>query len=170
MPIYFYGCITLDGYLATKDHNLDWLYTSGSIEETSYDKFYKNMDITIMGKHTFNAIKDLDNPGSIYSSTTNYVFTHQKDLNIEVFIPVEGNIIDFIHYQDKNKNIWIIGGNTILKPLIEANFFDKMYIQIAPVLLGDGIALFTQKEQLFRYKLVEVNKYGQFAEIVYEKL
>ena len=24
MSVFFYGCITLDGYLADKNHNLDW--------------------------------------------------------------------------------------------------------------------------------------------------
>lgn len=26
MAAFFYDCITLDGYLATKEHSLDWLY------------------------------------------------------------------------------------------------------------------------------------------------
>lgn len=26
MSVFFYGCITLDGYLAASDHNLDWLF------------------------------------------------------------------------------------------------------------------------------------------------
>ena len=46
---------------------------------------------------------------------------------------------------------------------------DKMIIQIAPVLLGAGIPLFTQKEVLKRFYLEEVNQYGQFAELVYRK-
>lgn len=53
MSVYFYGCITLDGYLADSNHNLDWLYQTGDAEETGYDDFYKTMDITIMGRRTF---------------------------------------------------------------------------------------------------------------------
>ena len=56
MSVYFYGCITLDGYLADKDHNLDWLYQTGTIEETGYDNFYEKMDITIMGRKTFESL------------------------------------------------------------------------------------------------------------------
>ena len=48
MAVYFYGCITLDGYLAAKGHGLDWLYDTGSPEETSYDEFYSHMDVTLM--------------------------------------------------------------------------------------------------------------------------
>ena len=45
MGIYFYGCITLDGYLADARHGLGWLDGTGSVEETSFDSFYKEMDI-----------------------------------------------------------------------------------------------------------------------------
>ncbi len=40
MPIYFYGCITMDGYLADSHHRLDWLYESGDVAETDYQDFY----------------------------------------------------------------------------------------------------------------------------------
>ena len=46
---------------------------------------------------------------------------------------------------------------------------DHIIMQAAPVLLGTGIPLFTQKEELKRYRLESVKKYGQFAELVYEK-
>ena len=59
MSVYFYGCITLDGYLADKNHNLDRLYETGTIAETGYDSFYAEMDITIMGKKTFNEISNI---------------------------------------------------------------------------------------------------------------
>ena len=52
MAVYFYGCITLDGYMAAKGHGLDWLYDTGSPEETSYDEFYSHMDVTLMGRRT----------------------------------------------------------------------------------------------------------------------
>lgn len=70
---------------------------------------------------------------------------------------------------NKDKNIWIIGGNTILAPLLDHNMVDYIIIQIAPVLLGAGISLFTQKEAVKHFRLKEVKKYGQFAELVYEK-
>lgn len=57
MAVYFYGCITLDGYMAAKGHGLDWLYDTGSPEETSYDEFYSHMDVTLMGRRTFQEIE-----------------------------------------------------------------------------------------------------------------
>lgn len=47
---------------------------------------------------------------------------------------------------------------------------DHLIIQVAPVLLGAGIPLFTQKEALRRFRLETVRQYGQFAELVYGRL
>lgn len=167
MSVYFYGCITLDGYLADKNHNLEWLYQSGSPDETDYENFYKSMDITIMGKRTFNVIQDLDDIESVYPTTENYVFTHDETISAKGFTPVSGDVVEFVRQFPADKNIWIVGGNTLLAPLLDGDLIDHMVIQIAPVLLGAGIPLFTQNEGLKRFVLCEVKQYGQFAELVY---
>ena len=170
MSVFFYGCITMDGYLADRNHNLDWLYQTGSVEETGYESFYKSMDITIMGKKTFSEIEHLENIGELYATTKNYVFTHAEQLSVKEFIPVNCDIVEFVKQIEKDKNIWVVGGNTVLAPLLDHDMVDHLIIQIAPVLLGKGIPLFTQKEVLKRFYLQEVKQYGQFAELVYQKL
>ncbi len=170
MSVFFYGCITLDGYLADSNHKLDWLYQSGDPEETDYECFYNRMDITIMGKRTFQVIEKMENADRIYSSTTNYVFTHAEGLSVGGFIPVNSDVVSFVKQIEKDKNIWIVGGNTILAPLLDHDMVDHMMIQVAPVLLGRGIPLFSQKEALKRFYLKEVKKYGQFAELIYCKI
>ena len=170
MSVYFYGCVTLDGYLADKNHGLDWLNPTGSVEDTGYEEFYRRMDVTIMGKRTFQAIEYLEDVESIYPATQNFVFTHAEALSQKGFIPVRGDVAAFVKQLDREKNVWIIGGNTILAPLLEQDMVDQMIVQVAPVLLGEGIPLFTQKEQLRRFRLDGVNRYGQFAELVYSRM
>ncbi len=185
MSVYFYGCISMDGYLADKNHSLDWLNQTGTIEETDYDEFYQRMDITIMGRRTFREIEKAENPQAFYPATQNYVFTHSETFSEPGFIPVSGNVAEFVKELDKEKNIWIIGGNTILTPLLEADLVDELILQIAPVLLGEGIPLFPpkmsqgscqndqpghcylQKEMVKRFQLRDVKRYGPFAELVY---
>jgi len=169
MSVYFYGCITLDGYLADQNHNLNWLHETGTVEETEYESFYKNMDITIMGKRTFKEIENIENIQNIYGTTKNYVMTHAESLSVPSFIPIDCDIVDFVKQLDQHKNIWIIGGNTLVAPLLDHDMIDHMIIQIAPVLLGEGIPLFTQKEACKRFYLREVKQYGQFAELIYAK-
>lgn len=80
------------------------------------------------------------------------------------------NVVDFVRGISLDKNIWVVGGNTLLAPLLDNDMVDNIIIQIAPVLLGDGVPLFSQKESLKRFYLKEVKKYGQFAELVYSKI
>ena len=170
MSVFFYGCITLDGYLADNKHRLDWLYQTGTIEETGYASFYKSMDITIMGKRTFNEIENIASVGSLYPTTRNYVITHDESFSAKEFIPINCGVVEFVKQIEKGNNVWIVGGNTILAPLLDNHMVDNIIIQIAPVLLGAGIPLFSQKEGLKRFYLEEVKKYGQFAELIYRKI
>ena len=68
MSVFFYGCITLDGYLADKNHNLDWLYQTGDADETDYENFYHSMNVTIMGKRTFNEIEKIPQLPKIWTA------------------------------------------------------------------------------------------------------
>lgn len=169
MSVFFYGCITMDGYLADKNHGLSWLYQTGSSEDTDYESFYQSMDITIMGKRTFEEIEHIENIGGLYAATKNYVFTHAKSLSVSEFTPIQGDVVEFVRQIEKDKNIWIVGGNTLLAPLLDHDMVDCLIIQIAPVLLGAGVPLFTQQEALKRFHLKEVKQYGPFAELVYDK-
>ena len=166
MSVFFYGCVSMDGYLADQNHGLSWLHETGSPEETDYDCFYREMDITIMGRRTFEEMAQLEDASSIYPTTENYVFTH-RELTCPGFTAVNGNPVEFVKKLEQNLNIWVVGGNTILAPLLDSDMVDYLIIQVAPVLLGAGIPLFTQKETLRRFRLETVRQYGQFAELVY---
>ena len=111
----------------------------------------------------------LEDAASIYPTTKNYVFTHSSSLPQKGFIPVSGDAAEFVKKLGPDKNIWIIGGNTILAPLLERDMVDHLIVQVAPVLLGEGIPLFTQKEGTMRFRLDEVRRYGQFAELIYSR-
>lgn len=102
----------------------------------------------------------------MYPTTENYVFTH-RPLDQAGFTAVSGDPAEFVERLGREKRIWVIGGNTLLAPLLDRDLVDRLIIQVAPVLLGAGIPLFTQKEALRRFRLEEVRKYGQFAELVY---
>ena len=169
MSVYFYGCITLDGYLAAKDHSLDWLYQTGTAESSGYEDFYAQMDVTLMGRRTFREVERLGNPAEVYPTTENYVFTH-RPLDREGFTAVSGDPAEFVKSLSREKNVWIVGGNTILAPLLDLDLVDHMIIQTAPVLLGEGIPLFTQREALRRFHLEAVRQFGQFAELAYGRL
>lgn len=85
------------------------------------------------------------------------------------FIPVRQPPEALVKTLGPDKNIWVIGGNTILAPLLDRDMVDYLIIQVAPVLLGAGVPLFTQREALRRFRLEGVRKYGPFAELTCSK-
>lgn len=170
MAIFFYGCMTLDGYLADKNNEIDWLHELGTVEETTYSQFYNQMDILVMGRKTFDEINEMDNLEAFYGATKNYVFTHQNMVKSALFEFMTGDIVDFILSLPSEKNVWIVGGNSLIAPLLNNHLIDKMYLQVAPVLLGEGVSLFTQKEGKQVFQLLETHQYGQFTEMVLEKI
>ncbi len=169
MAVYFYGCMSLDGYLADKNHEISWLHELGSVEETSYESFYQEMDVLLLGKKTYDEIKDMDNLEDFYGPTENIVFTHEKGLESPLFKFVSEDVVAFVESLPKDKNVWVVGGNTLIAPLLDKGLIETMYVQVAPVLLGEGVPLFTQKEGKQLFDLVEVKQYGQFAELILKK-
>jgi dihydrofolate reductase len=131
---------SLDGFIAGKDGNIDWLYTDGDF---GYSEFYKSIDTTLMGHNTY---KDILQFGSFpYPDKRNFVFTRKErepDQNPVAFIT--GGVANFVRElkSEKGKNIWLVGGGQINSILLNNNLIDQMIISIHPKVLGDGIPLF----------------------------
>ena len=90
-------------------------------------------------------------------------------MNQKGFAAVGGDPAAFVESLGRDKNVWVLGGGAILASLLDRDLVDHLIVQVAPVLLGEGIPLFTQKEALRRFRLEAVRQYGQFAELVYSK-
>ncbi len=51
--VQFYGAISIDGYLATKDNRLDWLFQTPGANDAPTEAFMQQVDTAIMGRHTY---------------------------------------------------------------------------------------------------------------------
>ncbi len=173
--VIFYGAISLDGFLAREDQQLDWLFETPGGEETAYDEFIQHIDTTIMGRTTYeDVLSKYSGPEFMYGDKRNYVFSHsllgQTPAEPSVTY-VAGDIVPFIKElkEEEGSGIWLVGGGALIRPLIEENLIDEWYIQIAPVILGKGIPLFFASQADLRLELVAVNRYQQFVEMHYRK-
>lgn len=172
MTIYFYGCVTMDGYLADSQHRIDWLdqLAQGLDEaESTYPDFYAQMDVTIMGKRTFDHIAQMEGAEDFYAQTTNYVLTHATELGVANYQPVALDVVELVRSIPAEKNVFVVGGNSLIAPLLEADLFDHLIIQIAPVILGEGVPVFTQPVFTRFYQLDGVTQFGNFAELRFSR-
>lgn len=60
-----------------------------------------------------------------------------------------------------------MGGGRLIKPLLEHQMIDEWYIQITPVLLGDGIPLFQKGTYEARFEMLDTTRFGEFIELHY---
>ena len=143
---------SLDGYIATEDGSIDWLYTDS---DYGYTQFYNSVDTILMGRKTYDKIIELaaEYP---HKDKKNYVFNQkksagkrkekEKDHNVEII----ADIIDFVKIQllqSQGKDIWLIGGADIISIFLNAGMLDEI-LSIHPIVLGKGIPLFRKQMNL----------------------
>ncbi|MDT2736947.1 dihydrofolate reductase family protein [Enterococcus pseudoavium] len=165
----FYGAISLDGFLADKEDRLEWLYQQEGGELVPYEAFYQTIDYTMMGRRTYEIVKRDQELTVIYPEKENYVFSHsvlEVDSNLQV---VNEDPVEFIKNLPADKTVWVVGGGALLQPVIEAGLIEEWWIQIVPLLLGEGISLFLPQTNQQKFQLLETEQFGQFAQLHLKK-
>ena len=74
--IILYIATCLDGYIARKNGDIDWLFSDFEDHGYGYAELYNSIDTTLMGNLTYEQIRTF---GEFpYSDKTNYVFTRNE--------------------------------------------------------------------------------------------
>jgi dihydrofolate reductase len=154
----FGGAPSLDGYFARKDDAVDWLMWSPEAASIM-SEFWETIDTLVMGRKTYEAglklTKGKKNP---YPGIKSYVFSRtlkpSKRGALEI---VSEEAVDFVKRlkQAKGKDICVMGGGHLARPLLEAGLIDEIGFNIHPVLLGAGIPLFHEMKCQIDLELLE---------------
>ncbi|MDN4165631.1 dihydrofolate reductase family protein [Cytophagales bacterium LB-30] len=139
-----YIACSLDGYIATTQHNLDWLHAYESAgEDYGYHDFYARIGITLQGYDTFRYVEAMDIPYP-FEGKTSYVFSRQPRQSRWPVHFVQDNPAQFIQKlkEESEQDIWLIGGGQIVARCLEQQLIDEYIISYIPLLLGKGIPLF----------------------------
>jgi dihydrofolate reductase len=180
MKTQYYTATSLDGFIATEDDSLDWLFPLGNLEDSSYPDFISEVGALAMGSATYewmvsNAEKLIAETGSSWPYTQpTWVFSSRA-------LPVIDDAdIRFVHGDVRNihaemrsvaagKNIWIVGGGDLAGQFYDAGLLDELIVQIGSVTLGKGKQLFPRRVLSPHLRLVSVRQIGAgMAELRYE--
>ncbi len=161
---------SLDGYIATKEDDIEWLINTEGEGDNGYSEFYDTIDTIIMGRRTYDWIVNHEGDNFPYEGKQCYVLSDSrqgKDKNVEY---VNGDITEFMQKlkQEEGKDIWIVGGGSMLHEFIEKRLVDEWIITVTPTILGDGIPLFKRHGFETRLRLKGVRTFNQFTELHYE--
>ncbi|MGL4644424.1 MAG: dihydrofolate reductase family protein [Vagococcus fluvialis] len=146
--VILYIATSLDGFITDSKGGIDWLHTNAIEKETdtSYEDFYSNIDTVIMGRTTYDQVTEVLSPNEYpYADSQSYVLTSRKTESTETITFTNKSVVDIVTDQKKQpgKDIFIVGGASIIKPLVEENLIDEYQLAIIPTLLGEGIPLFS---------------------------
>lgn len=181
MKTQYYTASSLDGFIATEDDSLDWLFPLGDVNDTSYPSFIKEVGALAMGSSTYEwMLRHVVRPGTDkqapwpYSQPT-WVFSSRHHE------PIPGAHIRFaqgdvrpVHQQMKQAasggNLWIVGGGELVGQFYDAGLLDEVIVQVGSVTLGRGKPLLPRRiagDSALR--LTSVQRFGPgFAELRYE--
>jgi len=165
-----YIASSLDGYIATEEHNLDWLLSTEGEGDNGYKKFYDTVDTILMGRITYEWIMEHEKSNFPYKGKECYVFSKTKRGKNKDVTFLCDDVVEFTS-KIKNKpgqNIWLVGGGSLLNSFIKEKLVDEIIINITPVLLGKGIPLFKSSYFQTQLCLKGISRYNQFVELHYE--
>lgn len=179
MKTQFYTASSLDGFIATEDHSLEWLFPLAEIEQTSYPSFIAEVGAIAMGASTYEwLLKHQVKLGTESESPWLYiqpvwVFTHRRwPAPAGADIQFVQGAVQPVHTQMKNivgaKNIWVMGGGDLAGQFFDACLLDELIVQIGSVTLGQGMPLFPRRALSPSLRLNSVQQFGDgMAELRY---
>lgn len=180
MKTQYYTAASLDGFIATDDHTLEWLFPLGDIEATSYPAFIRGVGALAMGSSTYewllrNVVNAEANPPQPWPyEQPAWVFTSRQ-------LPaVPGADIRFVSGDvraaheamiaaSSGRNVWIVGGGELAGQFYDHGLLDELIVQVGSVTLGAGKPLLPRAITNPPLRLISVTAVGTgFAELRYE--
>jgi dihydrofolate reductase len=158
MRNFIYVAISLDGYIARENGEIDWLMRIPNPEKSDYgfSDFMENIDAIIMGRKTFETVSNFDiewpysKPVFILSNSIKSVPKQYED-KAEIINGDVNFIVDTLNYKGF-KNLYIDGGKTI-QSFLKLDLIDEVIITTIPIILGSGIPLFEKMEIEINFEL-----------------
>lgn len=182
MATIYYTATTLDGYLATTDNSLDWLFdVPGADEaESGIGDFMAGVGALAMGSTTYEWVLEhenmLEHPEkwlSSYGDLPTWVFSHRDIPAIPGSgIRITSEDVRAVHAEmvaeAGDRDIWLMGGGDLVGQFDDAGLLDRVMVSIAPATLGAGAPLLPRDIRSDRLTLTGVAQAGQFAELTYD--
>ncbi|KAA9035910.1 dihydrofolate reductase [Ginsengibacter hankyongi] len=154
---------SLDGFIARKDGNIDWLMKFASAEVFKpYEELTKRIDTILMGRNTFNKV--LTFPSWPYKkkihvlskSLTQIPKKYKDKVTVLSLSP-----IDALKHLSKNgySTIYVDGGS-LIQSFLKDDLIDELIISKVPVLIGDGISLFGFLDSDLEFKHLKTESFS----------
>ena len=144
--IILFSAVSIDGYIAGKEDDLDWLTKFGANDSEAgddYTKFERTVDTALMGSGTYEFVvrAGINDP---YPNMDTYVFTRTARASRGAVKYISGDIIEFAESlkEQEGKAIWLVGGGAINGLFLQQGMIDQLHLDVIPMSIGGGTKLF----------------------------
>ncbi|MFQ3545070.1 dihydrofolate reductase family protein [Halobacillus rhizosphaerae] len=161
---------SLDGYIASKEESLDWLFQVEGEGDNGYSEFYETVYTILMGKRTYDWIIQQEKGEFPYPAKESFVFSRTVKEDLPHITIVNDDVVRFTNQlkQKEGKDIWLVGGGDLLHTFLKEDLVDELIVTVAPVLLGSGVPLFKERGNSLDLHLKGTRRFNQFVELHYE--
>ena len=154
---------SLDGFIARKDGDIDWLvkYQNKEVHE-SYNEFINRIDAMVIGRGTYEKV--LSFPEWPYKKKVFVLSTSLKQitgtLNEKATLIAMKPAVLLNYLSDKGfSNIYVDGGK-VIQSFLKEDLIDELIITRVPELIGSGIPLFGYLDNDLRFEHIKTNIYS----------
>jgi dihydrofolate reductase len=180
MKTQYFTASSLDGFIATEDDSLEWLFPLGDVADTAYPAFFAEVGALVMGAATYEwLLRHVVQPEGTPPQPWPYTQPTWV-LTTRTLPTVPGADIRFAQGDVRpvhaalvaaagGKNVWIVGGGELAGQFYDAHLLDELFVQVGSVTLGRGKPLLPRRITTPPLRLLSVRAVGTgFAELHYE--
>ena len=150
--------MSLDGYLAGPSGEADWIVMDPEID---FAGIMTRFDTVLMGRRTFEAVR-AQGGGKPMPGVTTVVVSRtlrQEDyLGLTIIAEDVGGALSRLR-AGSGKDIWLFGGGSLFRSLLDLGLVDMIEVGVIPVLLGGGIPLLPARTRRTTLRLVSRKAY-----------
>ena len=158
MKVIVYIGTSLDGFIARKDGDINWLTQFANDEAIhAYEEFISRIDAIVIGRGTFKKV--LTFPSWPYDKKvfvlSNSIKQGSDELKEKVTV-LSINPLKLLSYLSGLgfSSIYIDGG-TVIQNFLKEDLVDELIISKVPILIGNGIQLFGQLNTDLKFKHIQ---------------
>jgi dihydrofolate reductase len=159
---HYFTASSLDGFIATADHSLDWLLSQEHDPRgpMGYETFVDDVGAIAMGASTYRWM--LDHVEWPYSVPT-WVFTHREFPPPPAGVRFTAADVGAVHRAMTEaaggRDLWLVGGGELVGQFADRGLLDELWVQYAPVTLGGGAPILPRRLDL---TLLDLTRNGAF--------